>query len=92
MATLISVEWLFTGGCQVVLKSNILSILLKALSAQQEDNLCLWCWLDNRAVYVLLMSWFRSVSTMLNEYMRGYCRLNEVGQFYDRRKAPAFVG
>lgn len=62
-----------------------LSTYSKALSAQQEDILASWVLAKQPRCLSVLLNELVSFGQYdaLNEYMRGYCRLNEVGQFYD---------
>ena len=62
-----------------------LSTYSKALSAQQEDILASWVLAEQPRCLSVLLNELVSFGQYdaLNEYMRGYCRLNEVGQFYD---------
>ena len=62
-----------------------LSTYSKALSAQQEDILASWVLAKQPRCLSVLLNELVSFGQYdaLNEYMSGYCRLNEVGQFYD---------
>ena len=62
-----------------------LSTYSKALSTQQEDILASWVLVKQPRCLSVLLNELVSFGQYdaLNEYMRGYCRLNEVGQFYD---------
>ena len=55
------------------------------MSAQQEDILASWVLAKQPRCLSVLLNELVSFGQYdaLNEYMRGYCRLNEVGQFYD---------
>ena len=82
------VHYRLNGFSQADAKSfskQYLSTYSKALSAQQEDILSSWVLAKQpRCLNVLLneLVSFGQYDT-LSEYMSGYCRLNEVGQFYD---------
>ena len=62
-----------------------LSTYSKALSAQQEDILAAWVLAKQPRCLSVLLNELVSFGKhdALNEYMSGYCRINEIEQFYD---------
>ena len=82
------VHFQLNGFSQVDAKEfskQYLSAYSKTLSAQQEDILGSWVLAKQPRCLSVLLNELVSFGQYdaLNEYMSGYCRLNEVGQFYD---------